>query len=360
MFNVVVEINAKYETDRIEKENSIFKKQAKIERLKLEYQEEENKTSKIIIFAIFIVLLASIIALFFVFKSKRVSDRLNDELQDKNVFISEQHHEIEQHLDRLAEQKEILEIQKVEITDSINYAKRFQTAIIPNKEKVKSIFKDAFVLFKPRDIVSGDFYYIHQTEQYKYFVAADCTGHGVPGAFLSIIGHNGLNGALNKFGYTNLSDIMKFLNDYLYDFLHQNQDMRIQDGIDLTIVRIDKANKEIAYTGAYNPLVIVRDSSLTAYKTNKFAIGASKENIFEVNTIKYQNDDTIYMFSDGYADQFGGPKGKKFMRKKFYNEITKVSPLSTESQYKSLDKTLANWMGHIEQLDDILVVGIIL
>ena len=358
LFNIVVEMNAKYETDKIEKENSLFKKQAKIEKLKLEYQEEENKTNKIIIFAIFIVLIASVTALFFVFKSKRISEKLNDELLEKNVLISEQHHEIEQHLERLAEQKEILEVQKDEITDSINYAKRFQTAIIPNEEKVKNIFPDSFVLFKPRDIVSGDFYYVYQSLQYKYFVAADCTGHGVPGAFLSIIGHNGLNGALNKFGYTNLSDIMKFLNDYLYDFLHQNQDMRIQDGIDLTIIRVDETNNEITYAGAYNPLVLLRENELTAYKTNKFAVGVSKDNLFEVNKINFQENDVLYMFSDGYADQFGGPKGKKFMRKKFYNTITEISSLPSNDQQLQLENILANWMQHIEQLDDILVAGI--
>ena len=358
LFNITAEINAKYETERIEKENSLFKKQAKIEGLKLEYQEEENKTNKIIIFSIFIVLLASMAALFYVFKSKRISDRLNEELQNKNVLISEQHHEIEQHLDRLAEQKEILETQKDEITDSINYAKRFQTAIIPNEEKIRSVFENTFVLFKPRDIVSGDFYYVHKSSEYKYFVAADCTGHGVPGAFLSIIGHNGLNGALNKFGYTQLSDIIKFLNDYLYDFLHQNQDMRIQDGIDLTIIRIDESKNEISYTGGYNPLIVLREKELTSYKTNKFSVGVSKENIFDIYNIEYKKGDMLYMFSDGYADQFGGPKGKKFMRKKFYNTISDISTLPTKNQYISLEKTLSEWMGNIEQLDDILVAGI--
>lgn len=358
LFNIVAEMNTKYETERIEKENEIFKKQSKIERLKIDKQEEENKTNRIIIFSTLSVLLAAFFGLFLLYKNNIARKKHNEELLNKNIVISEQNHEIEQHLDLLSQQKEILEGQKEEITDSINYAKRFQTAITPTENRLKSIFPNSFVLYRPRDIVSGDFYYIHKTKDYKYFIAADSTGHGVPGAFLSIIGHNGLSGALTKFAYTDLSDIIKFLNDYLFDFLHQNQDMKIQDGIDLTIVRIDQAKKEISYTGAYNPLVLVRNGELTAYKTNKFAIGAAKENIFKVDTISYCENDTIYLFSDGYADQFGGPKGKKFMRKNFYKKLSEISQIQIDKQHSNLEKSLVEWMKHEKQLDDIIVAGI--
>lgn len=357
-FKEIAEITTKYQTERIEKENELYKKQAKIEGLKLDNEKSENRTNRLLFFLTLVVLLTAFLALLFLFKTNKERKKFNDELVDKNIIISEQNHEIGQTLDIVEQQKEILEKQKEEITDSINYAKRFQTAILPTDEKVNSIFENAFVLYKPRDIVSGDFYYIHQTEKYKYFVAADCTGHGVPGAFLSIIGHNGLSGALNKFKLTNLTDIMKFLNQYLYDFLHQNQDMRIQDGIDLTLIRIDEKQQELSYVGAYNPLVIVRNKELTAYKTNKFAVGASKKNEFDAKTMAYEKGDQIYLFSDGYADQFGGPKGKKFMRKRFYQLLTDISPETPSIQKVALQKEIGDWMKLEKQIDDILVVGI--
>ncbi len=358
LFQEIADITTKYQTEKVEKENELYKKQAKIEGLKLDKQKEQNKANKIFILSTLVVLIAAFLALFFLYKTNRDRKRFNEELVDKNLIISEQNHEIEQQLDLLAEQKQLVELQKEEITDSINYAKRFQTAIIPNKEKIRSVFPDSFVLYKPRDIVSGDFFYIHQTEQYKYFVAADCTGHGVPGAFLSIIGHNGLSGAMNKFGLTDLSDIMKFLNQYLFDFLHQNQDMEIQDGIDLTIIRIDEQKQELTFSGAYNPLVLVRDKELTAYKTNKFAVGSAIDSIFDVQTINYTNGDCFYLFSDGYADQFGGPKGKKFMRKRFYQLLIDISNQKPSKQQELLASNLDSWMTQESQIDDILVVGI--
>ncbi len=357
-FKEIAEITTKYKTEEIKKENEIFKKQSKIERLKLEKQQGENKTNKIIIFSTLFVLLASFFGIFLLFKNNRVRKKFNDDLIEKNIIISEQNNEIEQTLNIVEQQKSILEEQKEEITDSINYAKRFQTAIIPTTEKINSIFQNAFVLYKPRDIVSGDFFYIHENEKYKYFVAADCTGHGVPGAFLSIIGHNGLNGAINKFKLTDISDIMRFLNQYLFDFLHQNQDIRIQDGIDLTIVRIDEDNKEISFSGAYNPLIIVNSGVLTALKTNKFAVGTGLENVFETQNISYQKDDMLYLFSDGYADQFGGPKGKKFMRKRFYKTLSEISDKDITEQKLILENTINDWMKQENQIDDILVTGI--
>jgi len=357
-FKEIAEITTKYKTEQIEKENEIFKKQSKIERLKLDNQREENKTNKIVILSTLFVLLASFFGLFLLYKNNRVRKKFNDDLISKNIIISEQNNEIEQTLNIVEKQKSILEEQKEEITDSINYAKRFQTAIIPTTEKLTSIFKNAFVLYQPKNIVSGDFFYIHQNEKYKYFVAADCTGHGVPGAFLSIIGHNGLNGAINKFNLTEIADIMKFLNQYLFDFLHQNQDIQIQDGIDLTIVRIDEQNKEISFSGAYNPLVVVRKGILKAYKTNKFAVGTNIENVFETQNISYQENDMLYLFSDGYADQFGGPKGKKFMRKRFYSTLSDLSNMNISEQNLSLDNILNDWMKREDQVDDILVAGI--
>lgn len=357
-FEEIAEITTKYQTERVEKENDIFRKQAKIEKLKLENEKEKNKNNEIIIVSILVLLLAFLWMMYSLYRTSRARKKYNEDLVEKNIIISEQHHEIEQTLSLVEQQKEILEKQKEEITDSINYAKRFQTAIIPTEEKLNSIFNNAFVLYKPRDIVSGDFYYIHETDKYKYFVAADCTGHGVPGAFLSIIGHNGLSGALNKFALTDLTEIMGFLNQYLYDFLHQNQDMKIQDGIDLILIRVDEEKQELMYTGAYNPLVLVRDKELLAYKTNKFAVGASKENLFESKTISYKKGDMVYLFSDGYADQFGGPKGKKFMRKRFYQVLTDLSLLPIEKQKNALDMQILAWMKSENQVDDILVVGI--
>lgn len=358
LFKEVTTISTKYETERIAKENEIYKKQAKIEKLKSEQQHQEIKSNRIVIGATFIVLLASLLVLFFLYKTNRNRRKFTKALIEKNVIISEQNFEIEQQLDLLEAQKSIVETQKEEITDSINYAKRFQTAIIPNQDFLHSVFPQSFVLYKPRDIVSGDFYYVAKKGSYKYFVAADCTGHGVPGAFLSIIGNNGLSGALNRFELTHLGEIIQFLNQYLFDILHQNQDMHIQDGIDLTIVRVDEDHKTITYTGANNPLVLIRKKELTAFKTHKYAVGVSKENTFDIHTLNYEKGDSIFLFSDGYADQFGGEKGKKFMRKNFYHLLSEISHLEPKAQKEKLDAELHNWMLNEEQVDDILVAGI--
>ena len=234
-----------------------------------------------------------------------------------------------------------------------------QEAILPPKEFVEEVMPNAFILYKPKDIVSGDFYWIEKKNGKVYFAAVDCTGHGVPGAFMSIVGYNALNEALRQFDTP--AEILDSLNHGISKTLHNNaMGSTTKDGMDLALCCYDEATKELQYAGAYNPLYLVRNQEITQLKADKFAIGT----YFEDKTKKYTNhvlnlekDDYIYIFSDGYADQFGGPKGKKFMYKRFRDYLLSLTGKSMETQKNFLNNGIEQWKGPLEQIDDILVIG---
>src|ERR1051326_136449 len=260
-----------------------------------------------------------------------------------------------------------LQAQKIEgfykqVTDSIRYAKRIQEAILPPDNYVKKLLPDSFVLYKPKDIVSGDFYWFDHVNGKVMFAAVDCTGHGVPGAFMSIVGHNLLRQIMNKYQYTQPSKILDELNKGVRDTLHQRSfdESTSKDGMDITLCTLDKENSELEFAAAFNPLYLVRDGEIFEIKGNKFSVGIYLEKEtqkFTNHKLKIQKGDVIYIFSDGYADQFGGPKGKKFMQNQFRNLLFDIHRKPMPEQKRILDSTIEHWRGNEDQVDDILVMG---
>ena len=262
--------------------------------------------------------------------------------------------------DRTAEvvaQKEELAQKNKDITDSIRYAKRIQFAILPET----SPFHETFILFKPKDIVSGDFYWFTEVGDKEFFSAVDCTGHGVPGAFMSIIGHNSLTKIVREYGIYEPGRILTQLNKEVVGTLHQRTDSGdVYDGMDLALVSYDRKEKILEYSGAFNPLYLIRDGEILETKADKVSIGRSSISTsmeFTNHRIEIKPGDTVYLFSDGYADQFGGELMKKFKYKNLKELILRIQPESMDRQRSILDQTLEDWRGEVAQIDDILVIG---
>lgn len=263
---------------------------------------------------------------------------------------------------KIEESNLIISQKNKDILDSINYAKRIQSAILAPKEEIFATFKDAFILYKPKDIVSGDFYYFSKVDNHGIIAAADCTGHGVPGALMSMIGNDLLNHVTRERKTTKPSDILDLLHKGITNVLKQDSKYgETRDGMDIALLSFDLTNPtKMQFAGAYRSLSIVRNGEMIEYKANKFPIGNAQQDRdkFTNNDVSLQKGDMCYIFTDGYADQFGGDKGKKFMVKKFHKLLIKNSSLSVAEQEKNLDEAIENWRGDHEQVDDILVIGI--
>ena len=261
----------------------------------------------------------------------------------------------------LAEKNKIIEEKNKDITDSINYAKRIQQAKLPSKELIYSALPDSFVLFKPKDIVSGDFYFFHKNEQTVFIVSADCTGHGVPGALMSMIGSEQLNDALAHSADT--SEILRQLNKGIKNSLHQSDsDESTRDGMDIALCSVDIDNRVVKYAGANRPLWIIRNgqTAVEEIKATKKAIGGFTEDSqhFDSHEIKFEQGDTFYIFSDGYADTFSGQGSKKLTTKKFKEILLSIQHKTMKEQEQHLDSFIENWKAGTEQVDDILVIGV--
>ncbi|MCC6690221.1 MAG: SpoIIE family protein phosphatase [Bacteroidia bacterium] len=286
-----------------------------------------------------------------------LSNRLNahENLRVKNTLLNEAYQQIN-------EQKMIVEEKNKNITDSINYAKRIQDAILPSDEKVNSLLPESFVLFLPKDIVSGDFYWCEQWGNQTLIAAVDCTGHGVPGAFMSIVGFNLLNQCVHEHGLTKPAVILNNLNRGLSKIIKQkSKNDSVKDGMDISLCSINRKNKKLEFAGAYNPLWLIRNGGLTEIKADKTPIGASAENTFPSFTnyeVDLQSGDAIYIFSDGYPDQFGGPAGKKFKYKQLQQLLLSIQSKSMAEQKQALIDTIKRWAGSLEQVDDILIIGV--
>jgi serine phosphatase RsbU (regulator of sigma subunit) len=257
--------------------------------------------------------------------------------------------------------KELDEINQ-DITASIRYAKRIQDAILPPDDYVRKHLPNTFVLFKPKDIVSGDFYWMDDRNNHIIFAAVDCTGHGVPGAFMSIVGHNLLDRVVAEHNISEPAKILDELNKGISDTLRQSQleDNTVRDGMDIALCTFDRSTGVLQFAGAFNPLWLIRGQELIEIKANKFPIGNSRsgeQNKFTNHQIPLQKGDTVYIFSDGYCDQFGGPAGKKFKASALRQLLLSSQHLNMDEQRELLDKTIEDWKGNHEQVDDILVIG---
>ncbi len=250
-----------------------------------------------------------------------------------------------------------------DILDSIRYAKRIQDAILPPDEFVRKYLPKTFILFKPRDIVSGDFYWLSDKQDLVLFAAVDCTGHGVPGAFMSIVGHNLLEKIVNEDEITRPSEIIGALDrsvSYTLRQSYSDEQHAVKDGMDLSVCSFNRKTQVFDFAGAMNPLWLIRDGQLIETKGDKFPVGNLKqgeERKFTNHSIPLRKGDTLYIFSDGFADQFGGPQGKKLKYGKFKETLLRIQHLDMEEQGRELDRIIEEWRGELDQVDDILVIG---
>jgi serine phosphatase RsbU (regulator of sigma subunit) len=270
---------------------------------------------------------------------------------------------------QLLNMNELISEKNKEITDSINYAKHIQNAILPSQYFLKENFERSFILYKPKDIVAGDFYWMHVNDQRSkdaskliYFAAADCTGHGVPGAMLSVICSNALNRSVNEFGISDPGKILDKTSELVVETFgnrEKNEALDIKDGMDISLCCINKETNQLFWSGANNPLWIIRNNSIIEYKADKQPIGSiDMPKPFTTHTINLQKDDTVSIFTDGYADQFGGTKGKKFKYSQFKELLLKINDRSSDEQLSLIDSQLESWKGNLEQVDDILIIGV--
>jgi ligand-binding sensor domain-containing protein/serine phosphatase RsbU (regulator of sigma subunit) len=259
-------------------------------------------------------------------------------------------------------QKDKIELQNIEITDSINYAKRIQTSILPDFNKVKETFKDAFLLFRPRDIVSGDFYWFDKLDEDRFIlVCADSTGHGVPGAFMSMIGSTLLQDIVKRQHISKPSEILKMLDNQIFSTLNQNVELGVSnDGMDMVICEISIKNRHIRFASAMRPVILVLDGEPLYVKGNRSSIGGESviEKFFDDQEYYLNEGDTLYMFSDGLPDQFGGKDGKKMKIARLKKIIEDVTNLSMSGQKEVIMKFYDEWKGDYDQVDDILLIGV--
>ena len=264
---------------------------------------------------------------------------------------------------QILQQKEELTVKNKNITDSINYAKRIQSALMPADKFFKTIFPNSFVLHIPKDIVSGDFYWLNKVGDRAFVAAVDCTGHGVPGAFISIIGVELFRNITDIEGIKQPSQILTSLNNAFQKIFHDQELISFRDGMDLAFCSFDNKNMKLEYAGALRPMYLIRDNNIYEYKGDRFSVGLNKpdENKatgFKNHEIPLQDGDIIYIFSDGYVDQFGGPEGKKYKYRRFRHLLLAIHKLSMAKQHEYLEKSILNWKGDLDQVDDILVIGI--
>lgn len=299
-----------------------------------------------------LVLFIYLIILLAIRRVKKQNERLEEIVEERTAEIAEQNATLEH-------QKAEIEEKTNDILDSIKYAERIQTAILPPQDELDRIFEgENFVLFKPKDIVSGDFYWAERFGDEVIFSAVDCTGHGVPGAFVSIVGFNALNRTVNEFDLRKPGAILDKLTDLVVETFSKSES-QIKDGMDIALCNLNYTTNKLTYAGANNPLIMVRNGEITEIKGNKQPIGEFENRVpFTTHEIDVQKGDCFYIFSDGYADQFGGPKGKKFKAKNLKQLILDVNSLSMKEQMIKFQEEFDGWKGDFEQLDDVCLIGV--
>ncbi|TXB64797.1 tetratricopeptide repeat protein [Vicingus serpentipes] len=292
-----------------------------------------------------------LVAIFLVF----VFNRLQVTKKQK-VVIEGQKQEVEQQKEVVELAHHELEEKNQEIMDSITYAKRIQNAILPPLKLVKEYLQESFILYKPKDIVAGDFYWLEHKEDIILFAAADCTGHGVPGAMVSVVCNNGLNRSVREYGLTDPGEILNKTREIVIAEFEKSEE-EVKDGMDIALCSLE--GNILKYAGANNPLWIIRDGEIIETKADKQPIGKFDELLpYKTHTFELQKGDSIYIFSDGYVDQFGGEKGKKFKAKAFRELLLSIQETPMEEQKTKIDNAFENWRGNLEQIDDVCVIGV--
>ena len=297
---------------------------------------------------------------------KLVDERTN-ELRDSNDQLNQYVEELDQINHVLSANNQEIHKKNKDITDSINYASNIQKALLPLKADLAKSIPEYFIFYRPRDIVSGDFYWFSQinhpeTGQLEkiLFAVVDCTGHGVPGAFMSMLGMEGLNNIINRQHTFEPKEILTQLHEYISITLHQRLN-NLRDGMDIALAVIDLPKKQVAFAGAHNPLIVIQDNQIKFIKGSPLSIGGFVKNkTFEQHTLKLAKNSTLYMYTDGFQDQFGGPENRKFMKKRLRQLLFDIHHRSMNEQKQILQQTIEEWMeeGKEKQIDDILLAGL--
>lgn len=330
------EMQTMYESEQKERENVMLRKQQETERA---MTTEKEKKQNVITYSITLGLIIVLAFSFF------ISNRLKVARQQKRIIES---------------QKQIVDEKQKEILDSIHYAQRIQNAILAKEEDIKINFPESFLFYKPKDIVAGDFYFYESTATHVFYAAADCTGHGVPGALVSIVCSNALSRCVLEFDLNDPGKILDKARELVLEtFKKSGQD--VKDGMDISFLVKEKKTGKIKWAGANNPLWKLNSNSgqMEEIKANKQPIGLSDDpKPFTTHEIKMDKNDSLYLFTDGLPDQFGGPKGKKYKYKRLQEQLIACSGNTTKLQKEHIQNDLRNWMGSNEQVDDILLIGI--
>jgi serine phosphatase RsbU (regulator of sigma subunit) len=334
---LMTEMEAKYDSEK--KEQQLMLQQTQIE------QQRQKQNSLMLFIGLIIAFAAIVFTIVYAgYRNKKKANRL---LSDKN-------NEIER-------QKLLVEEKNKDITDSIHYARRIQHALLPSDSYRKSLLPESFILFKPKDIVSGDFYWMERWGNKTIVAVVDCTGHGVPGAFMTFMSYSLLNEAVLEHGIDQPAAILNEMRRTLKKMLRQKNDQdALRDGMDIALCAIDTEKGTVEYAGAFNPLWIIRQGELIEIKADKQPIGEfidGEQALFTNHVLNLEKGDMLYMFTDGYADQFGGDKGKKFKYKPLQNLLSEISTRAMEEQKNILDKTIEDWKGALQQVDDICILG---
>lgn len=335
-----------------------------------DFVEEIKHSQNIIMLGFILVMIFTV----YILKSYRDKHKSNDQLKAQQAEILEKNILLKSAHDEILYAKHEIEEKNIEILDSINYAKRIQSAILPPDSYWKKNLPESFVLYLPKDIVAGDFYWMDTIENEVLFAAADCTGHGVPGAMVSVVCHNALTRVVREFGMHQPAEILDKVTDLVIETFERS-DHEVKDGMDISLVGLTMDTMQLEFAGAHNPLWIIRDGndtyegmelSLELDGKSLYEIKADKQPVgkfefrkkFTYNKIKLKKGDVIYLSSDGFPDQFGGPKGKKLKSKAFKKLLMEMSSKSIDEQKEILKKAFTEWMGDFEQLDDVCVIGV--
>lgn len=350
----LTDLETKYRTKEEQQRNALLQKDNELKNTRIGIVEEQNARKSLLLYATVIVLFLAIGFSIVVIRANRQRKKANELLAQRNEHILAQNQSIR-------EQKEIIEEKQKEITDSINYAKRIQRTLLASDHVLEQHLKSYFILFMPKDIVSGDFYWAHPSKNGFLFMAADCTGHGVPGAFMSMLGVSNLNEIVRENGESRPDIILNLLRERIIHTLNpEGHTEEAKDGMDASLCLYDRENNKLLISCANNPVWIVRNKEVLEIKPDKMPIGAhSNSHIpFQLKEIELEKGDIIYQFTDGYADQFGGDSNKKFKYTRLKELLVEISGNTLSDQKVLLEDTIKAWKGHYEQTDDICISGI--
>ena len=318
--------------------------------------ELEAKQRRQLSYFLYVGLILLVIIGVILLNKYRTTNKHNKLIAEKNEEVLKQKEIAENQMREAINLRDQVQEKNKEITDSINYARRIQSAILPSQTSMDEAFENYFVLYKPKDIVAGDFYWMEEKDGKKLFAVADCTGHGVPGAMVSVICNNGLNRSVREHGITAPNEILnRTRNIIIEEFEKSDED--VKDGMDIALCSIE--GMKLEYSGANNPLWIIREGVVIELKADKQPIGKFLDPVpYALQEFELIKGDKLYLFSDGYIDQFGGEKGKKFKAKSFKELLISVQGESMTSQLEAIDKCFEAWRGDLEQIDDVCVLGI--